>query len=156
LQQCINETLRLEPPAPASQSQNFIEDTWVNYGGNDQKVLVKAHTQIMIQFDAIHHDANEWPEPFKWIPDRFDNQSKWSLNKAGKPRNPLSFTPFMGGKRICLGKTFADVNMKLTVPLLLHSFSFELQQSDYEKPLYSVGGSKEIDVPVTLHVINQL
>jgi len=62
----------------------------------------------------------------------------------------------MGGKRICLGKTFADVNMKLTVPLLLHSFKFELQESDYVKPLYSVGGSREINVPVQLHVISQL
>ena len=77
-------------------------------------------------FDAIHHDKNEWPEPQRWIPDRFDTNSKWALNSQGKPRNPLSFTPFMGGKRVCLGKTFADVNMKLVVPLLLHAFDFQL------------------------------
>lgn len=75
-------------------------------------------------FDAIHHDENEWPEPERWIPDRFDTSSKWVLTSQGKPRNPLSFTPFMGGKRVCLGKTFADVNMRITITLLLHAFDF--------------------------------
>lgn len=78
-------------------------------------------------FDAIHHDEYQWPSPARFVPERFDLKSAknpWALTTDGKPRNPLSFTPFMGGKRVCLGKTFADVNVRMTVPLLYHFLDF--------------------------------
>ena len=62
------------------------------------------------------------------MPDRFDTKAKdnkWILAADGKPRNPLAFTPFMGGKRVCLGKTFAEVTVRFTVPLLYHYLDFE-------------------------------
>lgn len=40
-------------------------------------------------------------------------------------RNPLTFGPFLGGKRICIGKTFAEVAVRFTVPLLYYHFDFE-------------------------------
>ena len=49
----------------------------------------------------------------------------WKLTPDGKPRNPLSFTPFMGGKRICIGKTFAEVTVRFTIPLIFHFLDFE-------------------------------
>jgi cytochrome P450 len=62
----------------------------------------------------------------------------------------------MGGKRICLGKTFADINMRLTIPLLLHAFNFELVSENYVKPPYGVGGEHEIVIPMKITVLNQL
>ena len=50
--------------------------------------------------------------------------NEWLLTSDGRPRNPLAFTPFMGGKRVCLGKTFAEVTVRFTVPLLFHHFDF--------------------------------
>ncbi len=71
----------------------------------------------------------------------------WQLTPDGKPRNPQAFTPFMGGKRICLGKTFAEVTIRFTVPLLFHAFDFEfvdpVKQAN-NKPLYSAGGFEEM------------
>lgn len=63
------------------------------------------------------------------MPERFDlggTENVWALAADGKPRNPLSFTAFAGGKRVCLGKTFAEVSVKFTIPMLLHfcDFSF--------------------------------
>ena len=55
----------------------------------------------------------------------------WQLTPDGKPRNPQAFTPFMGGKRICLGKTFAEVTIRFTVPLLFHAFDFEFVNPEY-------------------------
>jgi cytochrome P450 len=64
------------------------------------------------------------------------------LTADGKPRNPLAFTPFMGGKRVCLGKTFAEVTVRFTLPLLYHHLNFEFvdheEQTKY-KELYGVG-----------------
>ena len=62
------------------------------------------------------------------MPERFDTKSQnneWLLKHDGKPRNPLAFTPFMGGKRVCIGKTFAEVTIRFTVPIMLHHLDFE-------------------------------
>jgi cytochrome P450 len=37
----------------------------------------------------------------------------------------MSFGPFLGGKRICLGKTFAEVISKISGPNLIWHFNFE-------------------------------
>jgi cytochrome P450 len=59
----------------------------------------------------------------------------------------MSFTPFFGGKRICLGKTFAEQVIRFTVPILFHYFEFDFvdQKQAYHKEIYSADGK-----PVTL------
>lgn len=37
----------------------------------------------------------------------------------------MSFTPFLGGKRVCVGKTFAETTFKFMMPLLMNTFEFE-------------------------------
>ena len=52
------------------------------------------------------------------------------------------FNPFLGGKRVCLGKTFAETVIRFTVPLLYFHFDFEVVNKDYltKKPHYTLGG----------------
>ena len=69
----------------------------------------------------------EWKEPEKFIPDRFNSQSEYYLTTSGTKRNTYSFSPFLGGQRICIGKTFIEVVSKLTVPTLLTKFKFEFK-----------------------------
>lgn len=81
----------------------------------------------MILFSEIHHDPVQWREPSRYVPERFDTHTKdniWTLTTEGNPRNPLAFTPFFGGKRVCLGKTFAEVTVRFTVPLIFHHLDF--------------------------------
>lgn len=87
----------------------------------------------MIVLDSIHHDAEQWIEPHLWVPERFntrDKSNKWALDAKGKPRNPMSFTPFLGGKRICLGKTFAETTVKFTIPLIYHYLDFDFSNEE--------------------------
>ena len=67
----------------------------------------------------IHINPKEWIEPLKYMPERFDPESKWSLTPAGNKRHPWSFGPFLGGKRVCLGKTFAESIGKLIIPMIV-------------------------------------
>jgi cytochrome P450 len=62
----------------------------------------------------------------------------------------------MGGKRICLGKTFAEVTVRFTVPLLFHHFDFEFVSPDQssQKAYYSAAGKIDFDLPMKL--INKL
>jgi cytochrome P450 len=34
----------------------------------------------------------------------------------------MSFIPFLGGKRVCLGKTFAENSFKVVLPLILKAY----------------------------------
>lgn len=127
LMQCFYESLRIEPSGTTSVLFTVDEDTSFNV--KDRKILVKKDTLCNISFESIHHNPDQWPQPEKFEPKRFDMSScdnPWILTREGKPRNPLSFTPFMGGKRVCIGKTFAELLVRFTMPLLYHHFEFEL------------------------------
>ncbi len=82
----------------------------------------------MIGMEAMHHDPNQWKEPSKFVPERFDPKFvDWYLTPSGKPRNPMTFGPFLGGKRVCLGKTFAETVTRFTIPILFYHFDFDFQ-----------------------------
>jgi len=47
----------------------------------------------------------------------------------------MSFVPFTSGKRICIGKTFAEQVVRYTVPLLMYHFDLEYADpADMKKP----------------------
>lgn len=91
-------------------------------------------------FHHIHHNKEEWIEPERFIPERFEPHSKYYLRPDGKPRNPFSFVPFSGGKRICLGKTFAEINFKCVFPLLINNYKFDFVNPEHmvKKPSNNV------------------
>lgn len=70
----------------------------------------------------LHRNLKYWKEPEKYIPERFDPSSEYFLTPEGKKRHPMAFSPFFGGKRICLGKTFAETVSKIVGPSLLGTF----------------------------------
>ena len=79
------------------------------------------------------NNPDEWIEPDKFIPERFDPNSKYFLTPSGKKRNPYSFSPFLGGARICIGKTFVESVSKLVVPNLISHFTWKLKDVDKDK-----------------------
>lgn len=79
---------------------------------------------MLIAIHNIHHNTKYWKDPELFIPERFDPTSTYYLQPDGKKRHPMSFIPFIGGKRICTGKTFAEVVAKLVVPALLGKYEF--------------------------------
>jgi len=69
-------------------------------------LALRAGDMINIDIHRLGNNPNEWREPGTFIPDRFDSDSKYFLTPGGKHRNSASFTPFLGGQRSCIGKTF--------------------------------------------------
>ena len=71
----------------------------------------------------LHHDPAQWgPDHDTFIPERFDPKSAMSRERK-TPRHPMSFLPFAGGKRVCIGKTFAETTFKVVLPLLYKAFN---------------------------------
>jgi len=72
-----------------------------------------------------HHNPKEWIEPEKYIPERFSPKSPYYLTPDGKKRHAMSYGPFLGGKRICIGKTFAETSSKLALAIIFSRYSFK-------------------------------
>jgi len=79
----------------------------------------------------LHSNPDEWVEPERFIPERFDPRSKYFLTPDGKKRHPFSYAPFFGGKRICLGKTFAEITSRMVGSRLLNCFDFEFMNKQH-------------------------
>ena len=80
---------------------------------------IRAGDIIIIGMAHMCNNYSEWREPDRFIPERFDPKSEWALTPSGKKRNPFSFAPYLGGSRICLGKTFVESVGKVLLPCLL-------------------------------------
>jgi len=69
---------------------------------------------------AIHRNPKFWPEPEKFIPDRW-------LVKEGDPLFPVrgAWRPFEFGPRQCIGIELVMIEMKVMMALMLRSFDIK-------------------------------
>ena len=91
---------------------------------------IRSDNTVQIYINYLHHNPNEWQLPDEFIPDRFDPYSQYYLTPNGKKRHPMSFGPFLGGKRICIGKTFAENIAKCILPIIITQLDFEFIDKD--------------------------
>uniref|UniRef100_A0A3Q3XAJ6 Thromboxane-A synthase n=1 Tax=Mola mola TaxID=94237 RepID=A0A3Q3XAJ6_MOLML len=109
LDMVISETLRLYPPG--FRFTREIEHDCVVNG----QLLPKGAT-FEIPAGFLHHDPEHWPEPEKFIPERFTPELKAS-------RHPFVYLPFGAGPRNCVGMRLAQLEMKMALVRLLRRFS---------------------------------
>ena len=91
------------------------------------------------------------------MPERFDTDSEWYKTPSGEKRKPFSFSPFLGGSRVCLGKTFAEITLKFMIPLWYHCFDFELVEEKHKvkQPLIE-NSTKQPVIPIKLITRNKI
>ncbi|CDW85044.1 cytochrome p450 [Stylonychia lemnae] len=134
LQYCIMETLRYEPPIPVTTLHVFSEDVKI---GN---FTIKKESSWQVNINELHFNPDEWIRPQEFNPDRFDPSNLLYLTPNGKKRHAMSYGPFFGGNRICLGKTFAESMIKCLSIVIINSIDFEFEDKDLlvRKPLNSI------------------
>ena len=101
LDMVISETLRLYPPG-FFVNRAIKEDVTIN------NIRINSDSMIGLPIYAIHHNANYWPDPEQFIPERFTPEEK-------AKRHPLSYLPFGDGPRNCIGMRLALLEVKLAV-----------------------------------------
>ena len=70
---------------------------------------------MITYFYGLHHNAQYWPDPETFRPERF-------LASAKKEQQPYTYLPFGGGPRLCIGNHFALMEMQLVVIRMLQQF----------------------------------
>lgn len=62
----------------------------------DLNIILKPGESVAIPIHGIQHDPEYYPEPEIFDPERFSIENKCT-------RHPMTFIPFGGGPRICIG-----------------------------------------------------
>ena len=121
IEQVIKEAMRLYPPAWVLNTRQAVEDVEINgyFFAKGKRVFISPY--------ANHHNPNYFPEPEKFIPERFAAE-----NEALLPR--YAYMPFGGGNRVCIGNSFAMMENKIILTKLLQSFRFELSEKTKIEP----------------------
>ncbi len=114
LEQVLREVLRLNPPV----------------GGGFKKVSrtcefngykFPQNWNIIYEISLTHQDDSVYSNPQQFDPDRFI-----SSEKIEDVTRSLSYVPFGGGVRECLGKEFARLEMKIFAAHLVRDYVWEL------------------------------
>ncbi|XP_060531565.1 uncharacterized protein LOC132705147 [Cylas formicarius] len=110
----IREALRLHPPVavlPRMCTKNYtIPGTHVE---------IEKGTMIEISVLGLQTDPDFFPDPDKFIPERFDDQNKSNIVD-------YTYLPFGEGPRICLGMRFGMLQSKVGIATLLRRYNFSL------------------------------
>jgi cytochrome P450 len=105
----VKESLRILPPVPF-HPRIVAEDT-VLLGHR-----LPAGSEIFLSIFHMHHDPAVFPEPNRFLPRR------WETIKP----SVYEYNPFSAGPRMCIGASFATMEIKLILAILLQRFRLEM------------------------------
>jgi cytochrome P450 len=109
----VDETLRKYPPAyigPRRSVEAF------EFGG----CTVPADAHVHYCSWASHHLPHVFPEPERFIPQRFSEE-----NRAKLP--PGAYVPFGGGSRTCIGMRFGQTEIAVIARSILERYRLQLE-----------------------------
>ncbi|HRQ38353.1 MAG TPA: cytochrome P450 [Chloroflexota bacterium] len=120
LDMAFKEALRLYPPIHVG---NRMAATDLDVTGYE----VQAGTRVMYSIYLAHRDKKHWENPEQFCPHRFDKNAR-------SQRPPLTYVPFGGGPRNCIGATFAQIEAKIVLARILQKFTLTLVPGQKIKP----------------------
>jgi cytochrome P450 len=112
----LSEAMRLYPPAWCFERQTVQADEIGGYA-------IPRGTTIAICPYVLHRNPMYWEAPDTFDPDRF-------LPERSTERSRFAYLPFGDGPRICIGKGFAMMEMKIVLAMLAGAFQLHLASAD--------------------------
>lgn len=120
------------------EAQRYYSAVWIVAREAVEDDVIDGHhirrgTTVVIPIHHIHHDPRWWPDPDTFDPGRFLGTRAAIASAAGAarcgsppsgPTRPRSaYLPFGGGRRICIGQSFALMEMVLIAAIMSQRFT---------------------------------
>src|SRR3712207_1824167 len=105
----IQETLRRRPVLPQAEPRLVKQPVEIGDWTYEPGVVLAASAWL------LHHDPDIYPDPFAFRPERFLDEQPGTY----------TWIPFGGGRRRCLGASFAMLEMKLAIRAALRRYTLE-------------------------------
>lgn len=118
----IYESLRINPPitfANRECSQDVVIET------TKGKILIEKDQRVFIPLISLQHDPEYYHDPKEFLPERFNPEHGGV--KSFIDRGVLA--PFGQGPRECLGKRFAQLQLKAAVYEIVKNFEITIDES---------------------------
>ncbi|KAG5890156.1 hypothetical protein JTB14_005176 [Gonioctena quinquepunctata] len=106
LEMVVKESLRMYPPAPF-MGRKVTKELKLDGG-----ITLPKDTDIVIFVYGCHHNPKNFPEPEKFIPERFERDDI----------TPFTFFPFGIQPRVCIGKKYAMLELKSCISKIVRNF----------------------------------
>lgn len=144
----VREALRLYPAAHVlgrrcTQGPDVLGDFTV-----EEDTIVFASPYV------IHRTEKYWPEPTRFLPERFMPGGCWAGVGGTTPR--LAWMPFGNGARSCIGGMLAIAEAKAAIATLVHEFEFGPLPAGQEGTGIREDGSLVITYDITLSFVDGL
>lgn len=120
LDQFVKEVLRLYPPAWVTTREPIADTTILGEP-------VAKDTPVILNIYGSHRNPAFFANPEKFDPERWTEDFEKSLPKS-------TYLPFGNGPRICIGASFASMEAKLVLAVLLQKFTFALRANHPVEP----------------------
>src|SRR4051794_11826695 len=105
----IQEVLRRRPVLPQAEPRLVKKPIKIGDWDYEPGVVLGANAWL------VHHDPDIYPDPFEFRPERFLDEGPGTY----------TWIPFGGGRRRCLGASFAMLEMKVELKAALTRFTVE-------------------------------
>jgi cytochrome P450 len=134
---CMQETLRRYPPLPVIPRTALADFEWGGYA-------IPAGTMVVVSPIHCHYLPEWWEHPGRFDPERF------APGRAEHERHTHSWIPFGGGTHMCLGRRFAEAQVRLVMHQLVRRHRWSVPVG-YEMPVRQAPISRPLDgLPIDL------
>ena len=136
----IKESLRLFPPNRSTAREAIKDCRLGNY-------FIPAGSQVVSPQWVVHRDERFFDRPNEFIPDRWTTEFEQKMHK-------YSYFPFGAGPRLCIGRSFAMMEVALVLITIAEKFEITLDSKDEIEPIPLVLLRPKDDLKVTLKAIS--
>jgi cytochrome P450 len=126
----FNETLRLHPPLVVLPRFALKDFDFEGY-------KVPANTKIVIYIYGTHIMDKYYKNPTKFNPLRFSEEI------AEHKQHPYIYLPFGGGKHICIGKYFAEMESKIIMSHFVRKYKWSIPNKYVMKQIAPLNQPKD-------------
>ncbi|XP_017846578.1 probable cytochrome P450 6d5 [Drosophila busckii] len=139
LELCVMETTRKYPALPLLNRMCNRD-----YPLPNTNLVLRKGTQVIISLLGIHRDADYFPNPLEYQPERFTEEFK--------NYTPAAFMPFGEGPRQCIAARMGKLNVKIAIVKMLTNYKLEArhQKRELEFHVHGIPILPKGGVPVKL------
>jgi cytochrome P450 len=137
LELVIKESMRLLPVTTVLTRQSATPVRLAGY-------MLPKNRLIFFAPWTLHRNAEYFPDPLAFKPERFDPEH-------GQPIPKYGYLPFGGGRRICLGNAFAMLQMRINLATIWQHAHLEVAPGYEFQPLYAFNTRPKEGLPMVVN-----
>ncbi|KAH8390012.1 hypothetical protein KR200_005548 [Drosophila serrata] len=129
LRACVKETLRMRPVVIAN-GRSLQSDAVIN------GYHVPKGTHVIFPHLVVSNDPAYFPEPKRFLPERWLKQSTASADAGGCPHanqkiHPFVSLPFGFGRRMCVGRRFAEIELHTLLAKIFRKYKVSYNSGEF-------------------------